>query len=101
MKSISMIATAMVVTCATSAGAEQMQITTEAERASSRGAAEYFSGDVTVKPLYPANDHTSNSGGLVEFSPRARSAWHTHRRDRRSSLLPAQVGFRRKAARSA
>jgi quercetin dioxygenase-like cupin family protein len=78
MKFISMIAATLVVTCATSASAEQMQITTETERASSKGAAEYFTGEVTVKPLYPSNDHTSNSGALVEFSRGARSAWHTH-----------------------
>jgi quercetin dioxygenase-like cupin family protein len=76
----SRIAMAVVTFTATAgaASAEQMQITTSAERAPMRGPAETFTGDVKVKPWFPANEHQASSGALVEFTAGARSAWHTH-----------------------
>jgi quercetin dioxygenase-like cupin family protein len=58
--------------------AEQMQITTTATRTTSKGASANFTGAVAVAPLFPANEHTHATGGLVTFEPGARSAWHTH-----------------------
>ena len=46
--------------------------------ASSRGPAEFFTGNVRVLPLFPANPSTPMSGHKVSFEPGARSAWHTH-----------------------
>ncbi|MBF0528373.1 MAG: cupin domain-containing protein [Deltaproteobacteria bacterium] len=43
-----------------------------------KGAAEYFTGNVRVDPLFPANDSTHFSGAYVTFEPGARSAWHVH-----------------------
>ena len=45
---------------------------------SAKGPAEYFTGNVRVDPLFPANDSTRVSGGSVAFEPGARSNWHTH-----------------------
>jgi quercetin dioxygenase-like cupin family protein len=73
---IAIAATALL--ASTAAFAEQTQITSSADRAPSKGAAEFFTGDVTVNPYYAANEHTTSTGGLVDFTPGARSAWHTH-----------------------
>lgn len=45
---------------------------------SSKGSAEYFTGDVRIDPLFPPNDTARYSGAYVTFAPSARSAWHTH-----------------------
>lgn len=45
---------------------------------SSKGPADYFTGNVRVDPLFPANASTPVSAGAVTFEPGARSAWHTH-----------------------
>jgi len=47
-------------------------------QASAKGPAEYFTGNVRIDPLFPANDSTPVSGAYVTFEPGARSAWHTH-----------------------
>ena len=43
-----------------------------------KGPAEYFTGNVRVDPLFPANDSAPFSGAYVTFEPGARSAWHIH-----------------------
>jgi quercetin dioxygenase-like cupin family protein len=43
-----------------------------------KGSSEYFTGDVRVDPLFPANDSAPFSGAYVTFEPGARSAWHIH-----------------------
>src|SRR5688572_20013080 len=61
------------------AQAQKSQAVTRAgSQPSAKGPAEYFTGNVRVDPLFPANDSTRASGGLVTFEPGARSAWHTH-----------------------
>jgi quercetin dioxygenase-like cupin family protein len=45
---------------------------------SSKGPAQYFSGNVRVDPMFPPKEAAAYSGGLVTFEPGARSAWHTH-----------------------
>jgi len=37
-----------------------------------------FTGDVRVERLYPAVDPSHSSGGIVNFAPGARTAWHSH-----------------------
>ena len=44
------------------------------------GPADYFTGQVRVQALSPANDSISASSAWVTFEPGARSAWHTHPR---------------------
>lgn len=44
-----------------------------------QGPAEYFTGTVTVQPLFDAkHPEAPFSGGYVTFEPGARSHWHTH-----------------------
>lgn len=43
-----------------------------------RGSDKFFTGDVTITPLYPTNNEMRSSGGSVTFQPGARSNWHTH-----------------------
>ncbi|WP_334187377.1 (R)-mandelonitrile lyase [Noviherbaspirillum sp.] len=61
------------------ASAKQSQAIMRAgSQASSKGPAEYVTGNVHVSPLFPANPSTPVSGHHVSFEPGARSAWHTH-----------------------
>jgi quercetin dioxygenase-like cupin family protein len=63
----------------TAASAKQSQeIMRASSQATSKGPAEYFTGNVQVSPLFPANPSTPVSGHHVSFEPGARSAWHTH-----------------------
>ena len=62
---------------------ESQVITRSGSQASSKGPAEYFTGDVRVQPLFAAEDAAAYGGAYVTFQPGARSAWHTpvaHRR---------------------
>ncbi|MGE6150214.1 cupin domain-containing protein [Aeromonas media] len=43
-----------------------------------QGASEFFVGDVYVDQLYQGTAPAAISGGLVSFTPGARTAWHTH-----------------------
>jgi len=42
------------------------------------GPEEYFTGEVQIDMLFPANDKAPYSGGKVTFQPGARTAWHLH-----------------------
>jgi quercetin dioxygenase-like cupin family protein len=61
------------------AGARPSQTIIRAgSQAPGKGPAEYFTGNVRVLPLFPANPSTPVSGHDVSFEPGARSAWHVH-----------------------
>src|SRR5215203_4694490 len=60
------------------ARAQRMEISPRQSRPAARGAAETFTGTVSVTPLFSATDATRGTGGEVTFEPGARSAWHTH-----------------------
>lgn len=55
-----------------------MSIQRSGSQPSSKGPAEYFTGNVRVDPLFQAADPEHATGALVTFEPGARSAWHTH-----------------------
>ena len=55
-----------------------MTIQRNGSQVSSKGPAEYFTGNVRVDPLFQLPDPARTSGALVTFEPGARSAWHTH-----------------------
>ena len=55
-----------------------LQISAVSERPSSIGSVDWFTGTVVVDMLFPPNEHTPTSGGLVTFTPGARTAWHSH-----------------------
>ncbi|MBI5580161.1 MAG: cupin domain-containing protein [Deltaproteobacteria bacterium] len=56
-----------------------------------KGPAEYFTGNVRVDPLFPANDSAPFSSAYVTFEPGARSAWHIHPKGQHL-LVTAGVG---------
>lgn len=43
-----------------------------------KGQEKYFTGDVQVQMLFPANETAHFSGAYVTFAPGARTAWHAH-----------------------
>ena len=43
-----------------------------------KGPEEYFTGDVQVDMLFPANESAAYSAAQVTFQPGARTAWHLH-----------------------
>jgi quercetin dioxygenase-like cupin family protein len=47
-------------------------------QASSKGPAEWFTGNVRIDPLFQSPGPATFSGSSVTFEPGARSAWHTH-----------------------
>ncbi len=55
-----------------------MEIRRVGAKASSKGAAEYFTGSVRVDMLFEAPDPARAVGASVTFEPGARTAWHTH-----------------------
>jgi len=57
---------------------ESQTVARAGSQASTKGPPEYFTGNVRIDPLFPANDTAHFSGSYVTFEPRARSAWHIH-----------------------
>ncbi len=55
-----------------------MDITRAGQNPSTRGSADYFTGQVRIDPLLAAPDPARIAGALVTFEPGARTAWHTH-----------------------
>ena len=55
-----------------------MDITRNGKRPSSKGPADFFTGQVRVDPLFSAHDPARANGASVTFEPGARSAWHSH-----------------------
>jgi len=47
-------------------------------RPSTKGPAEYFTGNVRIDPLFDAPDPARARAASVTFEPGARTAWHTH-----------------------
>ena len=45
---------------------------------STKGPAEYFTGNVRIDPLFEAPDPARARAASVTFEPGARTAWHTH-----------------------
>jgi quercetin dioxygenase-like cupin family protein len=45
---------------------------------SSKGPAEWFTGNVRIDPLHQAEAPARLLAGIVTFEPGARTAWHTH-----------------------
>lgn len=43
-----------------------------------KGSEDWFTGEVQVNPLFPANEVAYYSGAYVTFQPGARTAWHLH-----------------------
>ena len=63
---------------ATPSLSQTIQVTPGGANPSFIGAPANFTGTAAVTPLFPATDETHATGGLVNFAPGARTAWHTH-----------------------
>ena len=55
-----------------------MELKRNGTQPSSKGPADYFTGNVRIDPLFEAPDPSRARGASVTFEPGARSAWHTH-----------------------
>jgi len=55
-----------------------MEIKRIGSQNSSRGPADWFTGNVRIDPLFEAPDPARARGASVTFEPAARTAWHTH-----------------------
>jgi len=51
---------------------------TRSDRPTSKGPADWFTGDVYVDPIAAPDGGSRISASAVHFSPGARTAWHTH-----------------------
>lgn len=58
--------------------ADRQQVRRAGSQPSQVGPADYFTGQVRVDPVWPADAGINTSGHQVTFEPGARSAWHTH-----------------------
>ncbi len=74
------------------AATSQIQIVKSGALPSYNVAAEHFTGNARVAPLFTANDTARYSGGYVTFDPGARTAWHTHPAGQRL-IITAGVGW--------
>jgi len=48
------------------------------KKPTSKGPAEWFTGDVWIDRIIQPDDHSQLSVGAVHFTPGARTAWHSH-----------------------
>ena len=55
-----------------------MEIARSRSQPSSKGPAEWFTGDVIIDQLFEAPEPARVRGASVTFEPGARTAWHTH-----------------------
>ena len=55
-----------------------MDIKRSGSQPSGKGAADFFTGNVRIDPLFEAPDPARARAASVTFEPGARSAWHTH-----------------------
>ena len=93
--SLSLLVSASALTgkiAAAEASQNSQTITRAGSQPSAKGPAEYFTGNVRIDPLFPANESAQFSGGSVTFEPGARSAWHIHPAGQRL-LVTAGVGW--------
>ncbi len=62
----------------TGSAGEAVIVSSAAERPATAGAAENFTGAVSITPLFDPNADSTSGAGEVTFEPAARTAWHTH-----------------------
>ena len=55
-----------------------MKITHAGTVPSISGPAHWFTGNVRIDPLFPAEGGRRSAGAIVTFEPGARTHWHTH-----------------------
>jgi len=57
---------------------QTIKITRSGSQQPGKGPAEYFTGSVSIDPLFSENPPAHVSGGGVTFDAGARTAWHRH-----------------------
>lgn len=55
-----------------------MEVSRSAARSPAAGPAEWFTGDVTITPLFDPKGPSQVGAAQVRFEPGARTAWHRH-----------------------
>ena len=55
-----------------------MEIKRKGTQPSEKGSSLYFTGSVTIDPIFSAPEPARVAMALVTFQPGARTAWHTH-----------------------
>lgn len=55
-----------------------IEITRNGSQASSKGSADWFTGNTRIDPLFAPKEPRRAAAALVTFEPGARTAWHTH-----------------------
>jgi quercetin dioxygenase-like cupin family protein len=55
-----------------------MEIRRVGSQVSTKGPADWFTGDVRIDPLFEAPESSRVRAATVTFEPGARTAWHTH-----------------------
>jgi len=55
-----------------------MNIKRSGSQVSTKGPADWFTGNVLINPLFEAPEPARVRGASVTFEPGARTAWHTH-----------------------
>jgi quercetin dioxygenase-like cupin family protein len=55
-----------------------MEIKRTGTQPSSKGPADWFTGNVRIDPLFQPADPSRTASASVTFEPAARTAWHTH-----------------------
>lgn len=55
-----------------------MKITKAGSTPSTAGPKDWFTGNVRIDSLFPADGGRHSNGGAVTFEPGARTRWHTH-----------------------
>lgn len=58
--------------------AAEMEVSRSASRQPIRGPADWFTGDVTLTPLFDPKGRSQVGAAKVRFEPGARTAWHKH-----------------------
>ena len=56
----------------------EIEIKRNGSQASTKGPADWFTGNVGIDPLFQPKDSARAVGARVTFEPGARTAWHTH-----------------------
>jgi quercetin dioxygenase-like cupin family protein len=78
MKSILAAAAVSAASIGSPASADTIEIRHNGETPALIGAPNNFTGHAVINPMYPPNDFTRANVGLVDFSPGARTTWHSH-----------------------
>jgi len=71
---------------------EPLRVARKGEQPTRKGPEEYFTGAVTIEPLFPASEPARATANIVSFEPGARTAWHTHPLGQRL-IVTAGVGW--------